>query len=357
VTVLLNNCRKSLLIFGSWNRRASCYKSHRSFFVFPKGEVSQMQQEEGWTMSRWDHLDVVVTVGICATILGAGIFFFAFGGAPSGIMERFVDTAPAVIDQEGVAQEALGGAIVKANRLQYMADVPVGLTQTRLGNEIVAASRTREAHAALIPYLQEEARDSLVRMQGMIQETAGHAVVAAVRRIGHTAATSEIKTVQIQFDEALGRIVAQMAEKERNAILQRQEALGWTVVGRLLTLEQFSGHTQERLGSAVRDAGVLSAMVESETPMAQESLGSTIVVASAAQSAISAGNVPSSSIASSPGVAGIQALHEIPYPAGVLLFAALFMIVWGVRCVAESGPTLPMSGTSGMAKEPYRKAG
>jgi hypothetical protein len=305
-------------------------------------------------MNRWDHLDVVVTVGICATILGAGIFFFAFGGAPSGITERFVDTAPAVIDQEGVAQEALGGAIVKANRLRYMADVPVGLTQTRLGNEIVAASRTREAHAALIPYLQEEARDSLVRMQGMIQETAGHAVVTATQRMWRAGTTD---TAQLAFIESLGRIRAAMMLEERAAIPRREEALGWTVVGRLLALEQFLGHTQERLGSAVRDAGVLSAMVESETPMAQESLGSALVVASVAQSAISTGNVPSSSVASSPGVAGIQALHEIPYPAGVLLFAALFMIVWGVRCVAESGPTLPTYGTSGMAKEPYRKAG
>jgi len=130
-------------------------------------------------MNRWDHLDVVVTVGICATILGAGIFFFAFGGAPSGITERFVEPAPAVIDQEGVAQTALGGAIVEAQTLQYMEDVPFGLTQTRLGNEIVAATRTSEARAVLIPYLQEEARESLMRMQGMIQERAERRLAAA----------------------------------------------------------------------------------------------------------------------------------------------------------------------------------
>jgi len=308
-------------------------------------------------MNRWDHLDVVVTVGICATILGAGIFFFAFGGAPSGITERFVEPAPAVIDQEGVAQTALGGAIVEAQTLQYMEDVPFGLTQTRLGNEIVAATRTSEARAVLIPYLQEEARESLMRMQGMIQETAGHAVVAAAQRRERTAATHGVEAAGIAFDEALGRIVAQMAEKERNAVLRRQEALGWTVVGRLLMLEQLSGHTQERLGSAVRDAGVLSAMVERETPLAQESLGSAILVASAAQSAVSTGNVPSIPVALTPGVAGIQALREIPYPAGALLFAALFMIVWGVRCVAESGPPIPTYGTSDTAQEPYRKAG
>ena len=308
-------------------------------------------------MNRWDHLDVVVTVGICATILGAGIFFFAFGGAPAGITERFVEPAPAVIDQEGVAQTALGGAIVEAQTLQYMEDVPFGLTQTRLGNEIVAATRTSEARAVLIPYLQEEARESLMRMQGMIQETAGHAVVAAAQRRERTAATHGVEAAGIAFDEALGRIVAQMAEKERNAVLRRQEALGWTVVGRLLMLEQLSGHTQERLGSAVRDAGVLSAMVERETPLAQESLGSAILVASAAQSAVSTGNVPSIPVALTPGVAGIQALREIPYPAGALLFAALFMIVWSVRCVAESGPPLPTYSTSDTAQELYRKAG
>jgi hypothetical protein len=305
-------------------------------------------------MNRWDHLDVVVTVGICVTILGAGIFFFAFGGAPAGITERFVDPAPAVIDQEGVAQTALGRAIVEAQTLQYMEDVPFGLTQTRLGNEIVAATRTSEARAALILYLQDEARESLMRAQGMIQETAGRAVVAATQRMWRAGMT---ETAQLEFIESLGRIRAAMMLEESAAIPRREEALGWTVVGRLLMLEQFSGHTQERLGSAVRDAGVLSAMIERETPLAQESLGSAILVASAAQSAVSTGNVPSTAVASTPGVAGVQALREIPYPAGVLLFAALFMIVWGARCVAESGPTLPTYGTSDTAQEPYRKAG
>src|SRR5207249_11678187 len=117
------------------------------------------------------------------------------------------------------------------------------------------------------------------------------------------------------------------------------------------------GQRRERLGLAVRDAGVLRAMVELEAALAQESLGSAILVASAAQSAVSAGNVPSIPVASTPGVAGIQALREIPYPAGALLFAAVFMIVWGVRCVAESGPPIPTYGTSDTAQEPYRKAG
>src|SRR5207244_12338870 len=93
-----------------------------------------MQHEEGWTMSRWDHLDVVVTVGICATILGAGMLFFSSGGAPSGLTERFMDSAPAVIDQEAVAQEALGGAMVEAQQLQYMEDVAVGLTTPATGS-------------------------------------------------------------------------------------------------------------------------------------------------------------------------------------------------------------------------------
>src|SRR2546422_9883039 len=101
-------------------------------------------------MNRWDHLDVVVTVGICATILGAGIFFFAFGGAPSGITERFVEPAPAVIEQEGAAETALGGAVVDPQTLQYMEDVPFGLTETHRGNEIVAATGTVDARGVLI---------------------------------------------------------------------------------------------------------------------------------------------------------------------------------------------------------------
>src|SRR2546426_12423967 len=131
-----------------------------------------------------------------------------------------------------------------------MEAVPLGLSPTRLGNEIAAAPRTSEARAVLIPYLQEEARESLMRMQGMIQETAGHAVVAAAQRRERTAATHGVEVAGIAFDEALGRIVAQMAEKERKAVLRRQEALGWSGGGRLLMVEQLSGLTSERPGSA-----------------------------------------------------------------------------------------------------------
>src|SRR5207245_6343080 len=144
-------------------------------------------------------------------------------------------------------------------KIQYVEGIPNGLTQIGSGNEIVAASRTGEAYAALIPYLREEARESLMRMQGMIQETAGRAVVAAGQRMWRAGMT---ETAQLEFIETLGRIRAATILKEEVALTRREEALGWTVVGRLLMLEQFSGQTQERLGSAVRDAGVLSAMVE-----------------------------------------------------------------------------------------------
>src|SRR5438093_12269990 len=98
-------------------------------------------------MNRWDHLDVVVTVGICATILGAGMFFFAFGGAPAGMTERFVEPAPAVIDQEGAAQGASGRGSVESQRLWCMQDVRFGVTRRRVGSGICAAARSSEAAA------------------------------------------------------------------------------------------------------------------------------------------------------------------------------------------------------------------
>src|SRR2546426_2551793 len=143
-----------------------------------------------------------------------------------------------------------------------------------------------------------------MRMQGMIQETAGHTVVAAAQRMWRSGMT---ETAQLEFIQSLGQIRAATILKKQAALSRREEALGWTAVGRILALKQFSGHTQERLGSAVRDAGVLSAMIKSGTPMAQESLGSAILMASAAQSAISTGNVPSIPGVSTPGVAGRQA--------------------------------------------------
>src|SRR2546428_3548263 len=154
-----------------------------------------------------------------------------------------------------------------------MEDVPVGLTQTSLGTEIVSASRTREAHAALIPSLLEEARESLMRMQGMIQETAGHTVVAAAQRMWRAGMT---ETAQLEFIQSLGQIRAATILKKQVALSRREEALGWTAVGRILALKQFSGHTQERLGSAGRGARGVGAGIKNGGPVGPGSPGSGV---------------------------------------------------------------------------------
>lgn len=306
-------------------------------------------------MNRWDHFDVIVTVGICATIFGASMFFFAFGGAPSGLLDqRFESAAPLTINPDGVAQAALGQAVMESGRIRYSEGGPWALTQERLGGAIVAAMRAEQSRAGLMPYFHDEARASLSRMQGMIQENAGRSVVSAAQRLWRDGGTG---TAQIKFQEALGRIVADMSVKERAAIPQRQETLGWTVVGRLLAVDGYSGHSQQQLGSAVRDAGVMTAMLETERPVAQESLGAAVLVASVAQEAAASGNIPTAVTASTPGVSGIQALHEVPYAAGVLLLAGFFIMVWGLRSVAESGPSLPTYGQPRAMEDEYRKTG
>lgn len=306
-------------------------------------------------MNRWDHFDVIVAVGICATILGASMFFFAFGGAPSGLLDqRFESAAPAAIDPGGVAQAALGQAIMESGKISHAEGEPWGLTQGRVGGAIVAAVRAEQARAGLMPSLYAEARESLYRMQGMIQENAGRSVVRAAQRMWRDDTT---ESAQLQFIEMLGRIKAGMILSERAAIMRRQETLGWTVVGRLLAMDGYSGHIQQQLGSAVRDAGIMAARLETERPVAQESLGAAVLVASAAQEAAASGNIPTTVTASTPGVSGIQALHEVPYPAGVILLAGLFVMMWGLRSVAESGPSLPTYGQPRARDNEYRKTG
>jgi hypothetical protein len=155
-------------------------------------------------------------------------------------------------------------------------------------------------------------------------------------------------SAQIKFQEALGRIVADMSARERAAVPQRQETLGWTIVGRLLAADGYRGHIQQQLGAAVRDTGVMAAMLETDRPSAQESLGSAVLVASAAQAAALSGETPST---------GVVSTHEIPYPAGVILLAGFFVLIWGLRSVAETGPGLIAQEPARPVDEPYRKAG
>ena len=306
-------------------------------------------------MNRWDHFDVIVAVGVCATILGASMFFFAFGGAPAGLLDqRFESAAPATIDPEGVTQAALGQAIVESAALGHLEGKPWGLRQEQLGGAIVTAVRAEQARAGLMSFFRDEARESLYRMQGMIQENAGRSVVSASRRMWRDGTT---ESAQLQFLETLGRTKAAMILSERAAIPLREEFLGWTVVGRLLATNGYRAHSQQQLGSAVRDAGVMAARLDADRPVTQESLGSAVLIASTAQEAAASGNVPSAFAVSTPGVSGIQALHEIPYPAGVILLAGLFVMIWGLHSVAESGRSLPTYGRPRAMEDEYRKTG
>jgi hypothetical protein len=304
-------------------------------------------------MNRWDHFDVIVAVGICATILGASMFFFAFGGAPTGLLDqRFESAAPLTINPDGVAQAALGQAIVESGKISHVAGEPWERRQDRLGGAIVAAVRAEQARAGLMPYFRDEARESLARMQGMLQENAGRSVVLAAQRMWRDGGTS---TAQIKFQETLGRIVAEMSAKERAAIPLRQEALGWTVVGRLLAVDEYNGHVQQQFGSAVRDAGVMAARLDTERPVTQESLGAAVLMA--ARSVASSEDASAGLAASVAGGAGAHSMGEVPYQAGVILFAALFVMGWGLRSVAETGPGLPTQEPMHSADGRYRKTG
>jgi len=305
-------------------------------------------------MNRWDHFDVIVAVGICATLVGAGLFVFAFGGAPDGLLDqRFEQAAPAAIDPGGLTQEALGRAITESGTLRQVEEGDSWrVRQEHLGGAIVAAARAQQARAEFVPALRDEAEASLERMQGMMQANAGHAIVRAAQRMQRAGGTS---TAQILFQETLGRIVADLSEREPVAMAQRQEALGWTIVGRQLALDGYSGQTQQQLGVAIRDVGVMTARIEIEKPLAQEALGAAVLVA--AMSAPSSADALPVLVASSEGGPVARRMGDSPYQAAVLLGAALFVMAWGLRSVAGIGPSLIAQKPVISLATRYRKVG
>lgn len=305
-------------------------------------------------MNRWDHFDVIVAVGICATLVGASLFVFAFGGAPSGLLDqRFDYAAPVAIDPGGVMQEAMGRAIVESEAVRQVEGDTWGVRQKHLGGAIVAAARAQQARVEVMPFLRDEADASLERMHGMMQANAGHAIVRAAQRMGRAGGTS---TAQILFQETLGHIVADLSERERVAMAQRQETLGWIIVGRLLALDEYSGQIQQQLGVAVRDVGVMTARLEIEKPRAQEALGAAVLVA--AMSAPSSEGASPVLGASAAGGAGAHSTREVPYQVGVILAAAVFVMAWGLRSVAGTGPSLiAQKPVASPAITQYRKVG
>lgn len=298
-------------------------------------------------MKRWDHMDVVVAVGMCATILGAGIFFFSSGGAPYGLFAT--PSVEATLDPQGIAQDVMGRAIVQNGRLRYFTESNWSTGQESLGSALLAGFQSREAQATLIPRFQMEAQQSFARMQGLIQERAGRSLVLAAQRVWRAGNT---EAAQLQFIDALGRTQEGMILQEEAAIPLREEALGWNIVGGNLAMDRYLGQVQESLGGALRDSTMMASRIGTETPLAQEALGGAVlVVARTTEGSRDASDVQAVAFA------GAVGTREVPYQAGIILLAAIFVGAWGVWSLTQSGASISTAERSVSLEDQYRKTG
>src|SRR5207245_2695756 len=138
-----------------------------------------------------------------------------------------------------------------------------------------AATQADQMRNGIVPSLRDEARGSLGRMQGMIQENAGRSIVRAAQRMRRNDVTD---ADQLRFIKTLGNVQSQMILRQQNAIPLSQEFLGSTIVGRVLATDMHRRQIQEQLGASLRDAGIMAAKLDREEVVAQESLGSAVMV-------------------------------------------------------------------------------
>ena len=303
-------------------------------------------------MGGCDRLDIAVTIGAFATILGAGIFYFALGGAPTGVLQPPPQNIAADINTMELTQEHLGNTIVRATQLAYLGTVQVGADQARLGEAIIAAAQLREAERALIPGFQDSASRSQARMEGMIQERAGKSIVLAAQRARRATEAGQLKVAQERFRETLGSIQAAMTAMRQATAGQQQQSLGWMVVGEQLAMHASAAHVQQHLGSAVVGAGMTTAGLAESSPTAQESLGAAVLLTARTDTPLAQRSAMTASLATPMCVAG----REAPLPAAVVLFAAVFVIGWGIRTIAQSAVSMP-SHDERREEARYKRAG
>ncbi len=209
-------------------------------------------------------IDLMVVVGLCATVLGGlGLFVATSGSLAAGYADTNTiaeNLSAGILDPMQWVQPALGDAIVRDSVLEREAyrktiEAAAAFNRASLVNDQLQTSP--------LAYLERiAAHDSLVETDhaARLQFVMGQRIVNSTLR-GIRAGIYQVPALADRYNRRLIRTVELNAVRMDNQYRQtHQPLLGWEIVAATQSYEQLKGQVQQRLGHAV----VRSATVQEE---------------------------------------------------------------------------------------------
>lgn len=308
-------------------------------------------------------IDLMVVVGLCATVLGGlGLFVATSGSLAAGYVETTVDTLSAgILDPMQWVQPALGDAIVSDVLLGRVAnqktiEAATAFDRARLAND--------QLQSAPLAYLERiAAHDGLVEADhaARLQFVMGQRIVNATLRGIRAGIYQQVPAVADRYNRRLIRTVELNAIRMDNQYRQaHQPLLGWEIVAATQIHEHLQGQVQQRLGHAIVQSVMVQEAYGTALAGAQEQLA-TVTLAAIHQERI-ADRFARLAAADSrqvrqPLFSGPRSWPEIPM--GIMVVLSFGLI--GIFLIGVSTPSprheaaVSMEPLTDVSEAPYRK--
>lgn len=226
-------------------------------------------------------LDLIVVVGLVATVIGGSFLFIAADGilqTPTS-EARPVEEFASPVSGTGWLQPVLGQAIVESSLLENQAAESIPAAAAELNRAVLADQWLQQAMRGYASFLRVYAGTLEAEHAGRIQAVMGRSIVNFTQRgiknglLSAAQPLSAYNQRMIRMTDTLGK------RMDGEFAVNWQPNLGRTIVTATHDLATVGARTQERIGHAIVQLARTSAAYEDARSANQTQLGSLVAAA------------------------------------------------------------------------------
>jgi hypothetical protein len=232
---------------------------------------------------RFEFMDLIVAVGLSATIVASGVLLMAANGTQIRTVERGSMGQPTGnLTGTDLLQPVLGQAIVDHTLLERSHVKAAAAAITRLDGLTLERDQWQRAPYGYLDSITTGASWAEAEHSSRVQTVMGHSIVNFTRRGVRSGLWSSVERAAHDNTHMIG-VTEVLGQKMDSAFLANwQPNIGRGIVAASQESEKRSTLRQERLGTAILEMATVQEVYEPVRAAIQEQLGSATVVATMA---------------------------------------------------------------------------
>lgn len=229
---------------------------------------------------RYEFMDLIVAVGLCATIVASGVLFMAANGTQIRTVESGSPAQPTgILTGRDWLQPVLGRAIVDQALLERNHATAARAAITELDGLTLEQNRWQNSPYGYLESITTGASWAEAEHAARVQAVMGRSIVNFTRRGVRSGVWSSVERAAHDNPHMIGVTEAMGRKMDVAFLASWQPNLGRGIVAATQESEKRSTLRQERLGTAIVELAMVKSVYEPVRAAIQEQLGAATVVA------------------------------------------------------------------------------